>query len=270
MSARFPGIPCGDEYCRLPLSKPTADVLLSSFFEPWSAVVAEAFVEALATDPALALWGSYHHARDCAADSRAPSLAALAEWLGKHLFALLNSSENARSADETLAAPEPNRLAARAATDVAAAVAGAGKRKPLEDPLYLTVLLGSLSDEWLKFGGCAKNLAVAWPGWLGIIFRERAAAGTAPAVAASARGKGKAASPTASRARRVAAKKYPAGSLPERARQRWLVSPGFAAQEFCGSRDSARQTGGVGSAVRRAVGRRKARGAGRIRRRSGS
>lgn len=207
-------------------------MLLSLLLEPAAAALPAVLIEALATDPALALWASYHHAVAHRGDCDVPTLAELARWMGQHLLALLNSLEDLPSSDETLVAPEPNRLAARAALDVAAATANVRKRDPLQDPRYLAVLLRSVSDEWLAFGGSAKEFAAAWPGWLGKILHERPAGATSPTTAAIAGSKRKPVRPAASRIKPTTAKKYSAGSLPERARQRWLAPAGFAARNF--------------------------------------
>jgi signal transduction histidine kinase len=183
--------------------------LLSALLEPNSALARHDLAEAIALDPALALWSGFHHASRTSAENPPATVQNLAAWLSDHLGSLLRG-DKVTAASETLAvATQRQNLAALAAADVGAASSGAPTPDLLDDPSYLTRLVRNISHEWLILAGATSQTFETFPGWLGAIYRESASSSDCAAGTTDS-----------------------AGSAAEEARQRWLVPPGFASQNF--------------------------------------
>ncbi len=233
MIARLPALSVGNECCRLPLAEPSAAALLAVLLDPDSETARQELAEAIGLDPALALWTSYHHARLAGGDNSLPAIDGLASWLVEHLSSLLSVADDRASTERASHGWQPAAIAALAAADVGAATTAVGKQKPLADARYFAALVRSISNEWLILGGCANEAAHALPGWLGELFRERDCGKSSVTVAPAARRTKRAAKRAKGAKRRPAnIKRFAPGSPADKAHQRWLVAPGFAAQNF--------------------------------------
>ena len=229
MTERLPPLWVDDCACRLPLCEPSAAALLSALLDPHGDRSLGTLAEALSLDPALALWGAYHHAAHSSGVNR-PNIEELAVWLATHRGAILRASsdpgraEHATTGAAASVAPltpaERKRIAAAATASVAAAEQAARKTKTLADPKYLVALLNDASS-WLVAGGCRAEAVAALPGWLGATSGKSAARGIGEQRAAPRHVVKKPLKSSAARRGRAAA-----------ARQRWLVPAGFAATHF--------------------------------------
>ncbi len=227
MTAHLPPIRCDEFTVRLPLCEPTAAALLSVLLAPTDAAAHSELREALALDPALALWSVYHHAQDDAGHGSTPSIDTLSAWLAARLPSLLDVSGNDERSSPAEWTVSPAALPALAADAVAAAVALVGDKQSLTDGKYLAVLVERAVSQWLPALGCSIESIAALRRRLDLaVFAER------PRSAASSPQRRNRKAPVKMGAQRAVAKKYPAGSLAELARQRWLAPAGFATKHF--------------------------------------
>ena len=224
MIGRLPPLALGKDCCRLPLSEPTASALLSALLESQSHERCAILAEALAPDPALALWGGRHFAAPSPAQA-VPAIFTLASWLEEKLPLLLAPAKRADNDrhDPTTLPVDRIYFAKLAAADVAAAEATTGDI--LNDPLYLVTLLRSAPD-WLTAGGCAGEGAGIAAGWLGECSRMLLH------PAGESRADGSVATADDPFAAPAPHSLLPGTGRSSAARQRWLEPPGFASQHF--------------------------------------
>jgi signal transduction histidine kinase len=232
--ARLPQISIGAEACRLPLTESTAAVLLAALVEPERKDTHALLAEALALDPALALWSAYHHARSTPNDEVIPTIADLAHWLGANISTLVRPATDGGELDEGSSAKMPTRasLSKLAAADVAAAENVASVANLQSDPRYFAALLCHSVLEWLAAGGCPAAAPADLSGWLkhcmsaedstesrgGKVFDHKQKTNARPARQGSPQ--------------KAAAYASKRNSRAETARQRWLEPPGFASRFF--------------------------------------
>jgi hypothetical protein len=219
---RLPPLSIGDCSCRLPLAEPTAAALLQVLIEPTDQHAHQQLAEALALDPALALWTVCQPSRLREGSSQATTINELASWLAANLASLVahwpaenGQPRRAKSGEPLVAA----KLASLAAADVIAAEQAAARGRVYSGHSYLVALLHG-APKWLRAIGCTADCVAALPEWL----KQQ--------PDPNARAKSKAPSRKKPSAKTTAAHAAKIGSRAEAARQRWLVSPGFAAQNF--------------------------------------
>ncbi len=251
MTHRLPPLFLAATQYRIPVSDATWQALLAALAEPKGTASLDGISDALALDPALALWAGFHHSQQSAAAGTPPCLRDLATWLVPRLPALFlkssieNSSPDDSSASESTTATlrqtrsRRQRPSTRSADSdraswaqwsahcVGLAESAASASARLTSPRYLTELLKAAiatPQAGLPSFSLKDNAAVAgWTGWLSSIIDEVATAERAKGRSRSKIPGGKSAIPRGARskARLSAAKKKIVSQRSALARSRW-------------------------------------------------
>ncbi len=182
--ARLPPLTAAERSCQLPLSEPTAGALLAAMVAPSDPRIVESLAEALALDPALALWCVLQRAaRESVPANDLATIKSLSNWLAKRLPQVVKlgaGDPQASSSQAPVPDGNPTALAELAAADVAAAELVASTLDPATDPYYLGGLLTGFR-RWLELAGYAMFRA-SLPDWIAITPSspklERALSGT--------------------------------------------------------------------------------------------